>query len=166
MGAIAGAAIGLLLARKVAEAHAPESDLRELRNGERAACRPISAHDELGEEGLSQAQDAAPLLGNKRRSLAMTKENRRSTYLQTALLLGQANDGHDTFSLPDAAELQADWPADDPLPEPLELSGFADLGGSDEAADAPEIEIDPALDTLRSQIHLAGGISLPCSTNT
>ena len=152
MGAIAGAAIGLLLARKVA--HAPEPGLREFAM-ENVRCRPILAHDELGEEGLAQAQDAAPLLGNKRRPLAMTKENRRSTYLQTALQLGQANDGHDTLSLPDAAGLQADHP----FPEPLELSGFADLGGSDEAADAPEIETDPALETLRSQIHQPADLS-------
>ncbi|MGZ3257076.1 MAG: hypothetical protein ACXU68_09945 [Croceibacterium sp.] len=154
IGAIAGAVTGLVLARKVAEAHAPESALREFAMESVRPCRPLSAHDELGEEGLSQAHDSAPLLGNKRRSLAMTEENRLSTYLQTAPLPGQANDGHETFSLPDAGTSQTDLPADDPLPEPLELSEFADLGGADEAADAPEIQTDPALDALRSQIHL------------
>lgn len=56
-GAIAGAALGLLLARQVARSQAPEqtglapSEMREF--------RPIFAHDELGEEGLGSFE-AAP----------------------------------------------------------------------------------------------------------
>lgn len=63
-GVIGGAAIGLLLARKVARTH----DLARIETRE---CRPISAHDELGEEGLG-SPDSAPA-GHKRRSDALRR---------------------------------------------------------------------------------------------
>lgn len=154
VGAIAGALIGLVVARKVALSHVPEPSLREFINEDLRRCRPISVNDELGEEGLTPAHEAGPLLGNRRRSLAMTEENRRSTYLQSVPLPGEAIDGHDTFSMPDDAAAQTEAQFDDRLPEPLELADFADIAAPDEGADGPVIETDPALDTLRSQIHL------------
>jgi hypothetical protein len=65
-GAFGGAAIGLLLARQVARSHTPKP--RSLAPAEAHECRPISAHDELGEEGLGLS-DSIPT-GRKRRSLA------------------------------------------------------------------------------------------------
>jgi hypothetical protein len=56
-GAFAGAAMGLLLARLVARSHAPRP--RSLASAEARECRPISALDELGEEGLGSLGLAA-----------------------------------------------------------------------------------------------------------
>jgi hypothetical protein len=65
-GAFGGAAIGLLLARQVARSHTPKQ--RSLAPAEARECRPISAHDELGEEGLGLSDSIST--GRKRRSLA------------------------------------------------------------------------------------------------
>jgi hypothetical protein len=65
-GAFGGAAIGLLLARQVARSHTPKP--RSLAPAEARECRPISAHDELGEEGLGLPDSIST--GRKRRSLA------------------------------------------------------------------------------------------------
>ena len=70
-----GAVLGLLLARQVADNHAPKPKPR-FSGSEEPARRPISAHDELGEEGLGQS-GAAPV-AQKRRSLAIAEDNRRS----------------------------------------------------------------------------------------
>lgn len=139
-GAICGALLGLVLARKVAASQAaeraswrPEAALR---------CRPISAHEELGEEGLG-ASSAPSLIAQKRRTLTMAEEDTRSAYLEVAPLPGHASE-------PQA--MAADGPiagiADEPLPEALELTELAEEG------DAPATAPDPALEALRSRIHL------------
>jgi hypothetical protein len=145
-GAIAGAAMGLLLARKIAQAHAVEPMARAFGAEKTRPRRPISAHDELGEEGLAPALDTAPpLLAQKRRSLAMAEDNRRSTYLEAAPL-----PGHSDNAPMDVAASAAEPHA--VLPEPLELGAFSDLEALGEEQ-APEFETDPALEALRSRIH-------------
>jgi hypothetical protein len=117
---IAGAVVGLLLARKIANASAPERRGRDLRIGVDRECRPISAHDELGEDALD-SPDAAPSLLRKRRSPAAAENNRPGVYLQTVPLPGQADDWSDA-------------PASDETPpatdedKPLELGVFGAMG--------------------------------------
>jgi hypothetical protein len=52
VGALGGAAAGLLLARKVARSHEPRASSRAPERIESRECRPIAAHAELGEEGF------------------------------------------------------------------------------------------------------------------
>jgi hypothetical protein len=104
-GSVAGALLGLLLARQVARAHAPEPKGRSFISGETQPRRPFSAHDELGEEGLEPAN--GPLMTKKRRALAMTEDNRRSTYLPAIPLPGQAEDQPLDFGAPLAASADA-----------------------------------------------------------
>ncbi|MXO70353.1 hypothetical protein [Alteraurantiacibacter buctensis] len=76
-----GGLFGLLLARKVAQAHrapAPRKD-----RGQAAARRPISAHDELGEEGFD---GNAP---RGRRALAIVDEEAPSEVFELAPLPGK-----------------------------------------------------------------------------
>jgi hypothetical protein len=149
-GAIAGAALGLLLARKIAQAHAAEPITRSFVAADEGPRRPISAHDELGEEGLAPASGMSPL-SHKRRSLALAEDNRRSTYLETVPLPGHS-DGAPLDPVANVAEpISAEEPLHNAPTEPLELGEFSDL---DEAEDiAPEPETDPALEALRSRIH-------------
>jgi hypothetical protein len=64
-----GALIGCALARKVAETRPAEPQPPQATFDEVRKCRPILAHDELGEEGLAPAPDV-PEAPTKRRSLA------------------------------------------------------------------------------------------------
>ena len=88
--AIAGAAIGLILARKIAGVQTAQPNGRLL-DGE-PKCRPISAHDELGEtllppvrEGFGEAPAAAQPV-NKRHSPAMADDAAGSEYLEFGTL--------------------------------------------------------------------------------
>jgi hypothetical protein len=152
-GSIAGAVLGLLLARKIAEAHATEPVARSFDLEDASPRRPISAHDELGEEGLGASSAPSPLLAHKRRSLAIAEDNRRSTYLESVPLPGHSIEA----DLPaGAAEPQPVADLNDvALPEPLELGEFSDPDETEEAA--PELDTDPALEALRSRIHLPVG---------
>jgi hypothetical protein len=149
-GAIAGAMLGLLLARKIAQAHASEPSARQFSVEKPQPRRPISAHDELGEEGLAPAFGTAPpLLAQKRRSLAMDEDNRRSTYLETVPL-----PGHSAAAPADSPTIGVEPAMEDRnhvialSAEPLELGDFTDL---DDPAES--VEADPALEALRSRIH-------------
>lgn len=59
-GALVGGATGLLLARQIARLHAPVPKPRSLERSEAREWRPLSARDELGEEGLGWAGIALP----------------------------------------------------------------------------------------------------------
>lgn len=152
---IAGALVGLLLARKVTAASAPEPKARSFAVISQRECRPISAHDELGEEGLdSPASVAKPGL-QKRRSLAIAEDNRRSDYLQPVPLPGESFDGSlDASAL---AETPAPGSASDETvpqadPEPLELGAFA-TPENDADEDLPDPEAAEQLEALRQAIH-------------
>jgi hypothetical protein len=116
---IAGAVIGLLLARRVANASAPEPRGRNLQIGADRECRPISAHDEFGDDDLDSS--AATPLQHKRRSLAMAEDDRPSAYLRTVPLPGQLVDDWDDAPAPDETAFATD-------DEPLELSVFSQPG--------------------------------------
>ncbi|WP_235913414.1 hypothetical protein [Croceibacterium salegens] len=122
--AVIGALMGITLARKVAQSHALRPSERF--GDEEPARRPISAHDELGEEGLGKSDEGGfgkarprtPVV-QKRRALAIADEGTRSEYLLSVSLPGHG--GHDDDS--------ADAPDDDAL----ELGDFA--GPGDEAGE-------------------------------
>jgi hypothetical protein len=151
VASVAGSALGLLLARKIAMAHASEAPGRHFGGEDAHPRRPFSAHDELGEEGLAPSFGTAPVVVQKRRSLALSEENRRSTYLEAAPLPGVGTDApaYLPTPLPDAEAAPAFAQAD--AREPLELGDFRDLDEGE--YDTGEIEGDPALEALRSRIH-------------
>jgi hypothetical protein len=153
---IAGALVGLALARKVAATSAPEPKARGFSLASGHQCRPISAHDELGEDGLDSADFAPSSLIHKRRSLAMAEDNNPSAFLQAAPLPGQATEGgveqvlaEEAFAPNSIAVGEAIFEAE---LEPLELGDFAD--SADAAEEKASIgEADGALEALRLQIH-------------
>nr|WP_166178366.1 hypothetical protein [Altererythrobacter segetis] len=150
-GAIVGALVGLVLARKVAEAHASVPGTRSFKFEDARQCRPILAHDELGEEGLGS--EAAVGQANKRRTLAIVEEDLRSTYLQAVPLPGLSVDEPAAFAPPAEAPPPAEQ---SDAAEPLELAPFADPEDGDEDEDdgPPEMAANAALDALRSRIHV------------
>ena len=97
-GALAGCGLGVLIARRVAQAHRPEpvSRVAKLAGGSR---RPISVHDELGGEGLVNGE-APPL--NRRRALAISEDDRPSDFLYQIPLPG--TDPHAAAPIVDAPE--------------------------------------------------------------
>jgi hypothetical protein len=147
VAAIAGSALGLLLARKIAVAHASEAAARHFSAEAAHPRRPFSAHDELGEEGLAPSFGTAPVVVQKRRSLALSEDNRRSTYLEAAPLPGVGSDAPAYLPVGTPAPPFAEADAR----EPLELGEFRDL--NETAYDTGEIDSDPALEALRSRIH-------------
>lgn len=149
-GALAGAAMGLLLARKIAAAHASEPAGAHFGDDHSHPRRPFSAPDELGEEGLAPSFGTAPLVVHKRRSLAMSEDNRRSAYLEAAPLPGVSAGapGYLPVTAIDAEPVAFER-AD--AREPLELGEFRDLDETDYEGCASES--DPALEALRSRIH-------------
>jgi hypothetical protein len=152
---IAGSLGGLSLARKVARSSAPEPRARSFEIGGERQCRPISAHEELGDDGLDSSPPTPLPLMQKRRSLAMAEDNRPSAYLQAVPLPGQSVD--DKAGWPPSAETAAADPAPvaEADSEPLELATFA--MPEEEMSDEPvDVELDDGLEELRRSIHTAG----------
>ncbi len=90
---VTGAVMGMLLARRVALTHALQP--RDRVADTNPARRPISAHDELGEDGLealdegfgkARPRTAAP---QKRRALAFAEESTKSEFLNAVPLPGE-----------------------------------------------------------------------------
>ena len=150
---IGGTLLGLWLAHKVVASSVREPRPRSLSLGSERQCRPISARDELGDEGLDCEVPLASPLVQKRRSLAMADESRPSSYLLGVPLPGQSL--NDTAALPisegpaftDAASAEA---VEDASYEPLELGDFAEPD-----AEEPFVGSHPedAFEALREQIH-------------
>lgn len=133
LGALGGAALGIAVARRVAGAHAPKGESRAARlTG--ASPRPISVHEELGGEGVTNGE-ALPL--SRRRALAISEDDRPSDFLYRAPLPGVDPGAPAPFA---AAPIVSAVPDD----EPLELSELAqedeenDPDGELEMSDAPE----------------------------
>ncbi|MGX7896339.1 hypothetical protein [Tsuneonella sp. HG222] len=105
-----GAVLGLVVARQVAQNHAPKPKARFV-DADSREFRPISAHDELGEEGLGDAM--GPVFGQKRRALAIAEDGRRSEFLQHAPLPGEASDARIPLDLPEEALELGDYAEDD-----------------------------------------------------
>ena len=129
--ALAGAVLGLLLAIQVAKGQAPKP--RSRFEGDARECRPISAHEELGWEGLGAAAGSGQ--PQKRRSLAIAEANPRSDYLIAVPLPGQ--------NLHDEAEAEAE------PEEALELGEFAEPAEIE--LESQNEDISMADDTGRSQ---------------
>jgi hypothetical protein len=144
-GSIAGALIGLVLARQVARSHSREPQPRRFETSEASPRRPISA-DELDEEGLGTESEAA--IATKRRSLAMAEDNGPSTFLQTVPLPGAEADAPSALDTPIEDPTSHD-DSGEPLADLLELGEFADFEDADEH---PVAEADAALDAIRSRI--------------
>jgi hypothetical protein len=106
VGALAGAVVGVAIARRVAQAHEPNGESRtaKVAGGSR---RPISVHEELGGEGVVNGE-SLPI--NRRRALAISEDDRPSDFLYRAPLPGEN---------PDAPAPIVGAETDD---EPLELS--------------------------------------------
>lgn len=124
--ALTGAIMGLLLARRLAAGHRPESRSRITD----AAHRPLNARLDLGEDGLMTS-------GVKRRSLAIADEGRQSDFLSQAPLPGEDQWAASVplsalfDHIPQDAEPLFD--SDRPVAmTPLELDGF------DQRMDSPE----------------------------
>jgi hypothetical protein len=114
---VGGGLTGLLIARKVGQAHHDRINPRKDR-GRAAARRPISAHDELGAEGFD---------GNTprgRRALAIVDEESPSDVFELAPLPGKAL----PLSALDLAEVEALELADTAMitDEPVAADGYAD----------------------------------------
>jgi hypothetical protein len=135
--ALAGAAIGVVIARRVARAHdaGRPSRVAKLAKGAR---RPIDVHEELGGEGLV---NGFGLPVNRRRALAIAEDDRPSDFLYMAPLPGHDEDPSLAFDEHPAAPRSAD--------EPFELSDtFEDPAGTGEpkAWDRPDTDTDTDTD--------------------
>jgi hypothetical protein len=122
--AVAGAAIGVIIARRVARGHdaGRPSRVAKLAKGAR---RPIDVNEELGGEGLV---NGFGLPVNRRRALAIAEDDRPSDFLYMAPLPGHDADDH--------ALAFEERPAPAVAEEPFELShAFEDTA----AADGPEV---------------------------
>ena len=122
VAAVAGAALGIAVARRVAGAYVSQAESRAAKSAA-VACRPISVHDELGGEGLTNGE-SLPI--SHRRALAISEDDRPSDSLYRAPLPGENLDAPAPFA---AARIVAAVPDD----EPLELS---ELVHEDERDDA------------------------------
>ncbi|ANY18869.1 hypothetical protein A6F68_00334 [Tsuneonella dongtanensis] len=134
--AVVGVFIGLALAGRVVAANAPRTTPRRVaaivptaRAQDDGAKRPISAHEELGLDGIDNGDDDdAPIrdsIPGRRRALSVTDDSARSEYLESVPLPGHASDE----PLPIAGEFDAeeagqDEAATDTDVEPLDLGDF------------------------------------------
>ena len=150
---IAGALVGLWLARKVAAAATPEPRARGFALASDWQCRPISAPDELGDDGFDPASASAP--AQKRRSLAIVEDDGPSSYLQAVPLPGQSTDASAELAPFAAAPLSEPVAAGEPVAEtdrePLELGAFVAPDGEEEPSVRDDAEDE--LEALRQQIH-------------
>ncbi len=138
--AVAGAVLGIAIARRVARAHDAERPSR-IAKFARGARRPIDIHAEIGGEGLVNGL-GLPI--SRRRALAIAEDDRPSDFLYMAPLPGNAADDHGP-ALDDRPE------ADAPASEPFELSDafedaadFAEPGAFDSVEPAAPDE-DPSM---------------------
>ena len=125
-GALAGAGLGVTIARRVARSHRPEPVSRVAKFGSR---RPISVHEELGgPNGLRGVTNGEGLPLSRRRALAISEDDRPSDFLYRAPLPGVDPDAPAPFA---AAPFVAEAPETAPEAaasedEPLELLELAE----------------------------------------
>lgn len=138
--ALAGAVIGVAIARRVARAHDTGRPLRVAKLA-KGARRPIDVNEELGGEGLV---NGFGLPVNRRRALAIAEDDRPSDFLYMAPLPGHdADDLSLAFDEPPAAPRSAD--------EPFELSdAFEDPAEAGEPEAWDHAEPDPDEDAPMS----------------
>ncbi len=162
--AIAGALIGMALARKVAASSAPQPTERSFSLAAERKCRPISAHDELGEERFEDAAPPSSPAVQKRRALAIAEENCHSDYLHSVPLPGQPVETPSPDDMPLAEPVAAEATAESDG-EPLELGAFT---ASQEEAELeqPDAGSDAELEALRRDIHAPDGPAMQDSPMT
>ncbi|ANU06924.1 hypothetical protein [Paraurantiacibacter namhicola] len=148
-----GAGFGYWLGNKVADAQAPKPEGRalfgEIAGGGTSAPTPISARDELGEEGLGGEQPAGQK--QKRRSLAIEEDEGPSDYMTYVPVPGEGEGSpvHEPVDI-DALELgdfaSEEGEPDDPEPVHLEhlRNDTAEVGEDGEDAAEPADEADSA----------------------
>ena len=128
---LAGAAIGIAIARRVARAHDAGGASRVAKFA-KGARRPIDVNEELGGEGLVNGF-ALPV--NRRRALAIAEDDRPSDFLYMAPLPGHEHDEPLAFDERPAAPKAAEEPFElsDAFEEPVEV-------GEPAAWDHPEAD--------------------------
>jgi hypothetical protein len=157
LGALAGAALGVAVAWRVAGTHAPKAESRAAKLAA-GSLRPISVHDELGgaiELGAVTNGEGLPI--SHRRALAISEDDCPSDFLYRAPLPGQDPDAPAPFAAAPIVSARLD---DDPGPdeEPLELSEFAhedDENDADGDSDTTEASDTPS--AWPSHRHYPGG---------
>ena len=151
-GALVGAGLGVTIARRVAQSHAPkeESRVAKLATGSR---RPLSIKDELGgANGLGGVTNGEGFPITRRRALAISEDNRPSDFLYQIPLPGGDPDGPAPFAAAAIVDAPLDTlGADD---EPLELSELAEHDNATFAAGAAEPEDEADLDETRGDFEM------------
>jgi hypothetical protein len=162
VAAALGAVAGILVARKVAAANAQGAASRRaaaLRPSTaspgRAAKRPISAHDELGEGGIDAADDEEPApreaFAGRRRALAVTEESARSEFLAFAPLPGQSLNAEEepldllSFEQPAALQPEAAAASDAPEREPERAARAQDFAFGSSILSTPAPHAQPVV---------------------
>jgi hypothetical protein len=122
VGALAGAGLGISVARRVANSHRPEPVARAASFGSR---RPISVHEELGgPNGLRGVTNGESLPLGRRRALAISEDDRPSDFLYRAPMPGVDPDAPAPFAAaPFVSEAPESAAAEE---EPLELLELAE----------------------------------------
>ncbi|MXP47709.1 hypothetical protein GRI43_09980 [Altererythrobacter luteolus] len=154
--ALAGAAAGLFIARKVAQSQSTPSPRKaDAKTGDERTVAtdlpmraPISAHEELGSEGLDEPLEephiARENFGGRRRALAVTDDSGPSDFFESAPLPGgdAIIDDHEDYDGSDGAAQNAEHSTnidDEPsiAAEPLELHELALAEPAAEAVESP-----------------------------
>lgn len=126
--AVTGAAIGVMIARRVARSHDAVRPSRVAKFA-KGARRPIDVNEELGGEGLV---NGFGLPVSRRRALAIAEDDRPSDFLYMAPLPGHEEDDH-------ALAFDERLAAPRAVDEPFELSpAFEDSGDADEPEATPD----------------------------
>ena len=142
VAAAIGVVAGLVVASKVVAAQA--APVVASRPRKAPAKRPISAHEELGDEGLDADRPDQPVktpIPGRRRPLSVTEESGRSEFLDAAPLPGGLVVAEDEETVEPVAE-----PADEE--DALELAAFA------------EEEHASATEALRNDVFGTGSLSV------
>lgn len=90
LATIIGLVGGLVLARRVAGAHDGARPTRRRNVGRAAPPRPLSVHDDLGEDAIAPPAAVSGQAPTRRRALTVTEDAAPSAYLMAAPLPGEA----------------------------------------------------------------------------
>jgi hypothetical protein len=148
LATVLGLVGGLVLARRVADGQAAPRAPRSRAPRAGAPPRPLSVHDDLGEEAIAPTveEQRKPIPG-RRRALAAIEDERPSDFLLAAPLPG--GDAVPPPELPADEDAMSEQPSDIEFPaQHDEAAGEPELPGPIAEADAPEPYVPP-LDTRK-----------------
>jgi hypothetical protein len=181
LATVAGLAGGLVLARRVAQAQQagqPPRRRRPVAAGRQV--RPLSVHDDLGEEAIAPANEEKKAFPGRRRALAVIEDERPSDFLMAAPLPG--GEHAETPELPTDEDAMSERPSDfeapmpaEPASEELDLSNLVaespiyDPPAEEAPVEQPSAEAQvfepepyvPALDTRKPRDLAAPPVSEP-----